>query len=73
MARLGLDVVPVVSLHGSPVPWKTVQGVPLLGPAGAEDVDHESETGPIGRGRAGCSCRLRSGGCRQASRPQGAY
>lgn len=34
MARLGLDVVPVLCIHGSAVPWKTVQGVRLVGPRG---------------------------------------
>lgn len=34
MARLGLDVVPVLCIHGSAPPWKTVQGVRLVGPRG---------------------------------------
>lgn len=34
MARLAIDVVPVLCIHGSAVPWKTVQGVRLVGPRG---------------------------------------
>lgn len=34
MARLALNVVPVLCIHGSSVPWKTVQGVRLVGPRG---------------------------------------
>ena len=34
MARLAFDVVPVLCIHGCAVPWKTVQGVRLVGPRG---------------------------------------
>ena len=54
MARLGLDVVPVLCIHGSAVPWKTIQGVHLLGPRGlrklitkAKPVLSEAEVGVL--------------------------
>lgn len=34
MARLQLDAVPVLCIHGSAVPWKTVQGCAWWGRAG---------------------------------------
>jgi hypothetical protein len=34
MARLAIDVVPILCVHGSQVPWETVQGVRLVGPRG---------------------------------------
>ena len=34
MARLGTDVSPVLCIHGSQVPWDTVQGVRIVGPKG---------------------------------------
>ena len=34
MARLAIDVVPVLCIHGSQVPWATVQGVRIVGPNG---------------------------------------
>jgi hypothetical protein len=34
LARLAIDVVPVLCIHGSQVPWETVQGVKIVGPRG---------------------------------------
>lgn len=69
MARLGLDVVPVLCIHGSAVPWKTVQGVRLVGPRGlekliakAKPVLSEEDVGVLaemaGRGLAGTARRV---------------
>jgi hypothetical protein len=44
MARLGLDVVPVLCIHGSAVPWKTVQGVRLVGPRGLMKLISKAKT-----------------------------
>lgn len=45
MARLGLDAVPVLCIHGSAVPWKTVQGARLVGPRGLKRLI--TKAGPV--------------------------
>ena len=44
LARLAIDVVPVLCIHGSQVPWETVQGVRIVGPRGLKKLISASPT-----------------------------